>query len=137
MQRGAHGSGISVEPSRVRQARVEAGLSLADLAGEEVSRTFIHFVETGRSRPSRPVLELIARRTGKPVRYFVRATRQESVRSESSKLGRELSAVAANVEQFVKTNRLTKSQREAMLLVEVTLHQAAALVRSIRTEAKG
>lgn len=137
MQRGAPGSGISVEPSRVRQARVEAGLSLADLAGGEVSRTFIHFVETGRSRPSRRVLELIARRTGKPVRYFVRARRKESVRSESSKLGSELSAVAASVEQFVKRNRLTKSQREAMLLVEVALHQAAALARSIKTEAKG
>jgi transcriptional regulator with XRE-family HTH domain len=137
VQRGAPGSGVSVEPSRVRQARMDAGLSLADVAGEEVSRTFIHFVESGQSRPSRRVLELIAQRTGKPLKYFVRPKGQnESARSESSKLALELVAVAGHVERFVKTNRLTRSEREAMLLVEGALHQAAALARSIKPEAK-
>jgi transcriptional regulator with XRE-family HTH domain len=55
------------ETARVREARREAGLSLAQLAGDEVSRTFLHFVEHGRSRPAQAVLALIAKRTGRPV----------------------------------------------------------------------
>src|SRR5690348_3169972 len=61
MRRGLRGSGVPVDPARVREARREAGLSLAQLAGDEVSRTFLHFVEHGRSRPSQAVLALIAR----------------------------------------------------------------------------
>src|SRR5438094_6409883 len=71
MRRGPRGSGQNVDPLRVRQARLEAGLSLAQVAGDDVSRTFIHFVEQGRSRPSIVVLGLIARRTGKPMSYFL------------------------------------------------------------------
>src|SRR5215470_17888054 len=56
MRRGARGSGVPVNPARVREARIEAGLSLAQVAGDDVSRTFIHFVEQGRSRPSQNVL---------------------------------------------------------------------------------
>ena len=60
---------------RVRQARIEAGLTLAQVAGDEVSRTFIHLVEHGRSRPSKETLALIAKRTGPAniVRYVERA----------------------------------------------------------------
>ena len=70
MQGAARGSGIAVDPERVREARLEAGLSLAQIARDDVSRTFIHFVETGKSRPSQRILALIARRTGKPISYF-------------------------------------------------------------------
>ena len=55
----------------VRQARLEAGLSLANIAGKEITRAAIHLVETGKSRPSMETLELIAKRTGKPVSYFL------------------------------------------------------------------
>src|SRR5215469_2380484 len=35
VRRAARGSGVHVDPSRVRQARLAAGLSLADLAGKD------------------------------------------------------------------------------------------------------
>jgi tetratricopeptide (TPR) repeat protein len=63
--------GVAVNPASIRQAREEAGLSLAAVAGSEVTRSAIHNVETGKTRPSLPVLEMIARRTGKPIEAFL------------------------------------------------------------------
>jgi tetratricopeptide (TPR) repeat protein len=63
--------GIEVKPGSVRQARLEAGLSLAGVAGSDLTRAAIHLIETGKSRPSMPTLELIARRTGKPLSFFL------------------------------------------------------------------
>jgi tetratricopeptide (TPR) repeat protein/DNA-binding XRE family transcriptional regulator len=65
------GKGIAVRPEAVRQARLESGLSLAELAGGDVTRATIHQVETGKIRPSMRTLELIARRTGRPVSWFM------------------------------------------------------------------
>jgi tetratricopeptide (TPR) repeat protein len=63
--------GIDVREGSVRQARKEANLSLAQVAGLKVSRTAIHLIETGRCRPSIETLELIARQTRKPVEFFL------------------------------------------------------------------
>src|SRR5215472_6509421 len=63
--------GIAVRPEAVRQARLDAGLSLAELAGGQVTRAAIHLVETGKMRPSMRTLQLIAQRTGRPVSYFM------------------------------------------------------------------
>jgi len=63
--------GIPVREGSVRQARKEAHLSLAQVAGQMVSRTAIHLIETGRSRPSLETLEQIARQTHKPVEFFL------------------------------------------------------------------
>ena len=63
--------GIPVRDGSVRQARKEAHLSLAQVAGSTVSRTAIHLIETGRTRPSLETLEQIARQTRKPVEFFL------------------------------------------------------------------
>jgi tetratricopeptide (TPR) repeat protein len=63
--------GVDIRAGAVKQARSEAGLSLAGIAGARVTRAAIHLIETGRSRPSMPVLELIAERTGRPVSWFL------------------------------------------------------------------
>jgi tetratricopeptide (TPR) repeat protein/DNA-binding XRE family transcriptional regulator len=63
--------GVAVRPGSVRQARLEKGLSLADVAGSEVTRASIHLVEMGKMRPSMRTLQLIAQRTGRPVSYFL------------------------------------------------------------------
>ena len=64
-------TGIEIRPEAVRQARLDAGLSLADVAEGEVTRGTIHLVETGKMRPSRRTLQLIARKTGRPLTYFL------------------------------------------------------------------
>ncbi len=62
---------MNVRPGAVRQARLDAGLSLAQLGKGHVTAPAIYLVETGRTRPSLPTLEHIARRTGKPVEFFL------------------------------------------------------------------
>lgn len=123
-----------MDPERVREARLEAGLSLAEVAGDDVSRTFIHFVERGRSRPSRAVLALIARRTGKPISYFMPRSTKDG--EPAADLAADLARVGARVRQFVATNRLTDVEREAMKVVEVTLRQGAELTRLIQKTSK-
>src|SRR5450759_2068405 len=63
--------GVEIKPGTVKQARFEAGLSLAQVAGGEISRTAIYFVETGKAKPSIETLKLIAERTGRPLDYFL------------------------------------------------------------------
>ena len=128
MRRGARGSGVQVNPARVHEARIEAGLSLAQVAGDDVSRTFIHFVEQGRSRPSQTVLALIARRTGKPISYFLDGSPQEG---RGSGLPEELTRVAGSVRRFAASRRLTAGEREAMKLVENALQHAARVARAV------
>ena len=65
--------GIRIREGSVREARQEAGLSLADVAGDQVSRTAIHLIEHGKVNPSLDTLQHIARRTRKPVSYFLPA----------------------------------------------------------------
>jgi tetratricopeptide (TPR) repeat protein len=63
--------GIELRPGSVRQARREAGLTMAQVGGEDRSRTAIYLIEVGRSRPTPETLQLIAERTGKPIEYFL------------------------------------------------------------------
>ena len=63
--------GVDIKAGSVKQARTEAGLSLAKVAQGHVSAPAIYLIETGRSRPSLPTLEHIARRTGKSVEFFL------------------------------------------------------------------
>ena len=129
MAHAARGSGISVDPARVREARLAAGLSLAQIAKQDVSRTFVHLVETGRSRPSKRVLTLIARRTGKPISYFMAGSTVDS--EQNIDLATDLTRVAGRVRRHAVAARLSKSEAQAMKLVELTLHQAAELVKAL------
>jgi tetratricopeptide (TPR) repeat protein/DNA-binding XRE family transcriptional regulator len=62
---------VTLRQGAVKQARAEAGLSLAQLGKGHVTAPAIYLIETGRTRPSLPTLEHIARRTGKPVEFFL------------------------------------------------------------------
>src|SRR5579872_616520 len=63
--------GVSIKPGTVKQARLEAGLSLGQVARDDISRTAIYFVETGKAKPSMETLTLIAQRTGRPIEFFL------------------------------------------------------------------
>jgi len=130
VKRGARGVGIPVDPARVREARIQAGLSMGQVGGTDVSRTMIHLVEHGRARPSRKVLELIARRTRKPIGYFLLPTASNN--QPTKDLVDDLTGVANRVREFTSANRLTTVEREAMKFIEMTLHQAADLARSVQ-----
>lgn len=49
-------------PGVLRRARLEAGLTLAEVAGTELSRQAVHLIETGQVRPSVESLRVVADR---------------------------------------------------------------------------
>lgn len=69
--RGRRGKGVDVRPGSIREARQQANLTMAMLGGDELTRGAIWLFESGRARPSREALELIATQTGKPTSFFL------------------------------------------------------------------
>jgi len=63
---------------RIRAARQERGMTLAQVGGEEVSRSFLSAVETGRNRISVRTLGIVAERLQLPVSYFLEGTDTDS-----------------------------------------------------------
>src|SRR5947209_7805473 len=56
---------------RIRQARIDRGMSLAKLGGDDLSRSFLSLVELGRSRISLRALAIVADRLELPISYFL------------------------------------------------------------------
>jgi tetratricopeptide (TPR) repeat protein/DNA-binding XRE family transcriptional regulator len=84
---------VDVKAGSVKQARLEAGLSLGQVASGVVSRTAIYFVETGKSRPSMETLRLIADRTGRSLDYFL--SRPSTMEARSSPITTEMERLIA------------------------------------------
>jgi tetratricopeptide (TPR) repeat protein len=85
--------GVDLRPGAVKQARSEAGLSLAKVGQGCVTAPAIYLIETGRTRPSLPTLEHIARKTGKSVEFFLA---DQSGNTDETKTGLiELEAMVA------------------------------------------
>jgi len=102
--------GIEVREGSVAQARTEAGLSLAQVAGGELSRTAIHLIEKGMARPSMETLKHIAHKTGKPMSFFLHRAEERSelfsdlmdLQKARSYLAKALAAGQANREPSVQ-----------------------------------
>lgn len=56
---------------KVKMLRVSRGLSQEQLAGKELTRSFISLVEKGKSAPSVATLQIIAKRLAKPIEFFL------------------------------------------------------------------
>ncbi len=56
---------------RLKQARLEAGLSQRQLCGDVITRNMLSLIENGSARPSMDTLRLLAQRLGKPMGYFL------------------------------------------------------------------
>ncbi len=57
---------------------------MAQVGGDERSRTAIYLIEVGRSRPTPETLQLISERTGKPIEYFLPGSSNPSPMSAPS-----------------------------------------------------
>lgn len=104
--------GVEIRPGSARQARLEAGLSLGQVAGDRISRTAIYFVETGKAKPSIETLELIAERTGRPVDFFLAKPGAEDA---------GIAAAVAEVEQLIALNELDRAVMAGEKLLEQKL----------------
>ena len=57
--------------TRLRQARLAAGLSQRQLCGETITRNMLSQIENGSARPSMDTLRYLAAQLGKPVSFFL------------------------------------------------------------------
>ncbi|HYR53495.1 MAG TPA: tetratricopeptide repeat protein [Methylomirabilota bacterium] len=86
--------GVAVREGSVGEARREAKLTLAQVAGGKLTRTAIHLIEKGRTRPSMETLELIARQTRKPIEFFLTPDSPSALTERQGRL-RELERLTA------------------------------------------
>lgn len=56
---------------RLRQARLEAGMSQRQLCGEVITRNMLSQIENGSAQPSMDTLRYLAEQLGKPMGYFL------------------------------------------------------------------
>ena len=56
---------------RIKQARLDAGLSQRQLCGEVITRNMLSLIESGKARPSMDTLTYLAEQLGKPVGHFL------------------------------------------------------------------
>lgn len=63
---------------KIRQTRLEAGLSQRKLCGDQITRNMLSLIENGAAKPSMDTLAYLAARLGKPMGYFLE---EESVPS--------------------------------------------------------
>jgi tetratricopeptide (TPR) repeat protein len=72
VERGTYTETLGPEVGqRIRAARQERQLSLAQLGGKDLSRSFLSLVELGRSRISLKALSIVANRLELPMSYFL------------------------------------------------------------------
>lgn len=57
--------------SRIKQARLEAGLSQRQLCGDTITRNMLSLIESGKARPGMDTLAFLAARLGKPMGWFL------------------------------------------------------------------
>lgn len=57
--------------SRIKAARISAGLSQRQLCGEHITRNMLSQIENGSAHPSMKTLGYLAERLGKPISYFL------------------------------------------------------------------
>jgi tetratricopeptide (TPR) repeat protein/DNA-binding XRE family transcriptional regulator len=129
---------VEVDPRLIRRARLDSGLSMAQLAGSEVTRQAIFLIETGKTRPSMRTLELIASRTGKPAGYFMRPADESSGGPVSNGYQVEdLEAMCLQLqfeEAIALGNRVLEQRVPARVEAYVRQYIGQAFVRSSRPD---
>ena len=127
--------GINLRPGSVKQARGESGFSLAQLGKGHVTAPAIYLIETGRTRPSLPTLEHIARRTGKPVEFFL--AEPAGAADDASARLIELEAMVAdgrNQEAIALGTSLLERGTSAFRLGRIRFFLAQAYLASSQTD---
>ena len=87
---------------KLKQARLEAGLSQRQLCGDEITRNMLSLIENGAAKPSMKTLQYLAGRLGKSVSYFLEETAVLSPNQELMITVRQLYD-SGNFREAVKT----------------------------------
>lgn len=89
---------------KLKQARLDAGLSQRQLCGDEITRNMLSQIENGSARPSVDTLRYLAGRLGKSLSYFLE---DDAVTSANEALMRD-----------ARTAWLSGSWKQVLLLLE-------------------
>lgn len=85
---------------RLKQARLEAGLSQRQLCGDVITRNMLSLIENGSARPSMDTLRYLSDRLGKPMGYFLES--QAVTSSNEALMAQARQAAPADVLQLLK-----------------------------------
>lgn len=70
--------------TKLRQARLEAGLTQRALCGDTITRNMLSQIENGTARPSMQTLQILAQRLGKRVSYFLEEPADDLARAREA-----------------------------------------------------
>ncbi|MDE3194121.1 MAG: tetratricopeptide repeat protein [Chloroflexota bacterium] len=115
--------------ARIRQARIEAGLSQAQLGQPHFTRAYVSALELGKIRPAMKSLEFLASKLGKPTAYFLEDGEEARKRKERDL---ELTAAAALVHRATAPEAL---KRIETLLESATMPLEIARLRVMAAKA--
>jgi len=99
------------------------------VAGTRVTRAAIHQVETGRARPSRRTLALIASRTGKPLEFFLEA---EAAPGGAVSEPKAIDPRLAEIESLLASSRFRAALPLARKLLSKTAGSDPAMLARVR-----
>ena len=121
---------------RLKQARLEVGLSQRQLCAGVVTRNMLSQIENGAARPSMQTLQVFAQRLQKPIGWFLEDSMGEEKSKSRTELARE--AFAAKKYETVleilrEDSRVGEIVQEEVLLWNLS---SMALARSLLTEKK-
>lgn len=119
---------------RIRQARLEQGLSQRQLCGQEITRNMLSQIENGSARPSMDTLRYFASRLGKPVSWFLE---EDTVTSPNRELLEQArSAFTAGNYERVAAILETYQAPDPVFDPERYLLEALALTRQAAMESR-
>ena len=115
---------------KLRQARLEAGLSQRIVCGDVITRNMLSQIENGAAKPSMATLQYLANRLGKPISFFLEEQIVLSPNPEVMARARE--AYASR--QFAQTLQILVGYREPDPLFDAEKHYLAALCAIAQAE---
>jgi tetratricopeptide (TPR) repeat protein len=99
---------------RIRVARIEAGLSQAQLGAPHFTRAYVSAIELGKVRPAMKSLDFMAEKLGKPSSYFLEDAKADRRRQEHA-------ALLARGSQLISEGKTS----EAIVLLEPLVKRAS------------
>ena len=115
---------------RIRKARLESGLSQAQLGAPHFTRAYVSAIELGKVRPAMKSLEFLADKLGKPASYFLedaeadrrRHEREFEIRSAEALLSRQTAAQAIERARPLLESSESPAERCRLHLILGTAH---------------
>ncbi len=131
---------------KLRQARLEAGLSQRQLCGQVITRNMLSQIESGKAKPSMSTLQYLAGQLGKSVGFFLdedfaaSANIQTMARARAAYGHREYGQVLQILEAYISPDGLFDPEYHYLTalcdlaLAEVQMQQGDALAAAARLE---